>query len=43
MLYSIFFYTMLVGFAGVSFLTPNTKGKVIGFLLLIINFLIFKK
>jgi len=34
---------MLIGFGGVSLYNPDTKGKVIGFLLLIINYLIFKK
>lgn len=42
-MYDIFYLMMIVGFAGVSAGAPDVKGKIIGFLLLIVNALIFYK
>ena len=42
MVYSIFFYLMLIGFGGLTALTTG-KQLIIGLLLLVVNYLIFKK
>lgn len=42
-MYDIFYLMMVIGFAGVSAGAVDFKGKVIGFLLLIVNALIFYK
>ena len=41
MIFKLFYVLMLIGYAGLSFISPDIKGKMIGILLLIANALIF--
>lgn len=40
-MYHFLYSLMLIGFVGVSIQAPDLKGKVIGFLLAVVNGLIF--
>lgn len=43
MLYWLFMILMEIGYIGLTFYSPDLKGKVIGILLAVVNFLIFLK
>ena len=40
-MHNLFYYMMLIGYAGLSIKAPDFKSKAIGILLLIVNALIF--
>ena len=42
-MYNLFYYSMIVGYSGLVFLLPDIKSKMVGFLLLLVNGIIFYK
>jgi hypothetical protein len=40
-MYKFYLWMMLIGFAGVSYYMPTLKQKIVGILLLIVNFILF--
>lgn len=43
MIYWVFYASMLIGFGGVTWYAPDLKSRLIGFLLLIVNGILFWK